>query len=967
MKRFLLLIVIAAMTIGVLAQAPQKFNYQAVARDASGVLLKNSNLTIRIGIQQNTTTVWQEDHDVVTNEFGLFTLEIGGSLAENGSGSVGSFEDIDWGAGVYEINIQVNDGSGFQDLGDKELLSVPYALYAASGVDDADPDPSNEIQTLTYNSALLELSNSGGSADLSDLINDLDADPENEFQDLMFSLGRISLSDDPTTTSIDIDNRIEDISGWGLYEDTILTTRPVAIVTKEAQTEEPLFEVRNDLGNPVFAVFNDGVMIYVDEDKKGVKGGFAVGGYNAKTKGITQEYLRVTPDSVRVYVPELPYDEQKMGGFAVGGYDTKTNEVIANYMEVTKSNTNIYFDTVETKGVKGGFAVGGYNAPGKAGVNQLMSLTPENYLIGENAGMSLTTGLYNSFLGYEAGTENTTGSNNVFIGRKSGVKNLGADENTFVGNESGYNTIDGHGNVYIGNQSGFDNRAGYFNTFAGYQSGYANTSHYNSIFGYQAGFNKTEGKSNTFMGHQAGYGYPLGGPGNTGANNVFVGKSSGFSNTSGSSNVFMGNGAGYSNQIGENNVFMGTSAGGSNIGGSSNVFMGNTSGNNNTSGENNVFIGRAAGYANTSGVANVFIGDAAGYSNTLGSYNTILGYQAGYSLTGGLNYWEGAYNTIIGYEAGKAIKKGFKNILIGYRAGYSIRDNRYNIIIGEQAGTNLEGVLGEELIGQSNILMGYRTGVGLTTGSSNIMLGLNSGTDCSIDAEDNVWIGVASGRSSASSRSVFIGESAGYGEDADDKLVIQTGYTGSDNANNALIYGDFFSKYLIVNGRFTTSTNSSYNYAATFKNDGNLESRYGVRVQAGTDDATGTNYMFDIYDGDGSYQGGLLLIDGSVFLAGTSDIRLKKDIVNTSINAVSLLENLRVVDFSYIKNPGVRHTGYIAQEVKEEFPEMVNYNEMEDVYTTSPSTLIPVLHKAIQEQQAQIEMLEKRIAKLEAK
>ena len=69
MKRFLLLIIISAFIIGVSAQAPQKFNYQAVARDASGDLLKNTELTIRIGIIQNSTVVWQEDHVKSTNDF----------------------------------------------------------------------------------------------------------------------------------------------------------------------------------------------------------------------------------------------------------------------------------------------------------------------------------------------------------------------------------------------------------------------------------------------------------------------------------------------------------------------------------------------------------------------------------------------------------------------------------------------------------------------------------------------------------------------------------------------------------------------------------------------------------------------------------------------------------------------------------------------------------------------------------
>jgi hypothetical protein len=63
--------------------------------------------------------------------------------------------------------------------------------------------------------------------------------------------------------------------------------------------DSALFEVKNQDGNTVFAVFNEGVRVYIDDDEvKGLKGGFAVGGFSS-SKGITNEYLRVTPDSVR--------------------------------------------------------------------------------------------------------------------------------------------------------------------------------------------------------------------------------------------------------------------------------------------------------------------------------------------------------------------------------------------------------------------------------------------------------------------------------------------------------------------------------------------------------------------------------------------------------------------------------------------------------------------------------------------
>ncbi|MBI4649209.1 MAG: hypothetical protein HY738_22095, partial [Bacteroidia bacterium] len=67
-----------------------------------------------------------------------------------------------------------------------------------------------------------------------------------------------------------------------------------------------LFHVQNAIGDTVFAVYSEGVRIYIkDEVAKatGSRSGFAVGGFSV-TKGLTNEYLRVTPDSSRIYTKD---------------------------------------------------------------------------------------------------------------------------------------------------------------------------------------------------------------------------------------------------------------------------------------------------------------------------------------------------------------------------------------------------------------------------------------------------------------------------------------------------------------------------------------------------------------------------------------------------------------------------------------------------------------------------------------
>ena len=98
--------------------------------------------------------------------------------------------------------------------------------------------------------------------------------------------------------------------------------------------DSALFEVRNLEGQTVFAVYPEGTRVYVlDEEAKGKKGGFSVGGYSRTTKGVTQEYMRVTPDSIRLYIDESD-TKGKKGGFAVGGY-SRTTKGESDYFNIS--------------------------------------------------------------------------------------------------------------------------------------------------------------------------------------------------------------------------------------------------------------------------------------------------------------------------------------------------------------------------------------------------------------------------------------------------------------------------------------------------------------------------------------------------------------------------------------------------------------------------------------------------------
>lgn len=121
------------------AQVPQKFNYQAVARNAQGQLLLNQTIKIRASILNGSatgTSQYRETHSVTTNaQTGLFSISIGGGVVIAGSGA---FSAITWGSGTKYLKIEMDPagGNNFVLVGTSQLLSVPYALYAEKSATD---------------------------------------------------------------------------------------------------------------------------------------------------------------------------------------------------------------------------------------------------------------------------------------------------------------------------------------------------------------------------------------------------------------------------------------------------------------------------------------------------------------------------------------------------------------------------------------------------------------------------------------------------------------------------------------------------------------------------------------------------------------------------------------------------------------------------------------------------------------
>lgn len=129
-KKLFTFLMIMALAVVAMAQAPEKFSYQAVVRDASGNLVSNSPVGVRVSILKNSASgvsVYCETHHLNTNTNGLLTMEIGGGTLVGGD-----FASIQWGDGPYFLKMEtdVTGGSNYTISATQQLLSVPYALYA---------------------------------------------------------------------------------------------------------------------------------------------------------------------------------------------------------------------------------------------------------------------------------------------------------------------------------------------------------------------------------------------------------------------------------------------------------------------------------------------------------------------------------------------------------------------------------------------------------------------------------------------------------------------------------------------------------------------------------------------------------------------------------------------------------------------------------------------------------------------
>ncbi len=377
-----------------LAQFPNSFKYQTVVRDASGAILSNQNVSFKMSILQASTTVYTETFDKTTNDFGLVNLNIGTGTTND------DFSAINWKLEDYSLKTELDEtgGSNYIEMGTSTLVAVPFAMY------------SKDVETkqiLNFHNDTLYLTD-GGQVFMGDYAGLWQQNNSNLYYN----------------------------DGWVGVGTSTPSGMMVIQGDENVDPDSALFEVKNKNGQTIFAVYDGGVRIYVDDNASKIntdKGGFAVGGYRLN-KSMTNEYLRVTPDSVRIYIRED--DGAKIntdkGGFAVGGY--RLNKSISNdFFNIGASDSTEIINPSQARVMwypfKEAFLVG------KVLIEHRDSIGFNSFAAGFE---SKSKGDYSQAMGYQA---RAAGFNSTSIGIHSnavGDNSMAFGDSTYAGGHASY-------------------------------------------------------------------------------------------------------------------------------------------------------------------------------------------------------------------------------------------------------------------------------------------------------------------------------------------------------------------------------------------------------------------------------------------------------------------------------------------------------------------------------------------------
>jgi hypothetical protein len=635
------------------------------------------------------------------------------------------------------------------------------------------------------------------------------------------------------------------------------------------------------------------------------------------------------------------------------------------------------------------------------GKDVLRSVTGGSYLtaVGHEALYSNTSGYNNTAIGSAALNANTTGLANTAVGSNSLQSNTTANFVTAVGNHALRNNTTGGNNTAVGSGALEFNSTGELNSAFGYDALKKNTTGIrNTAVGVNALVDNTTGSGNAATGFSAllrnttGYNNTATGQyslalNTTGYNNTALGESALYPNTTGYNNTAVGQGALKNNSTGFDNSALGEGTLGNNTTGKYNSGFGRESLHRNSSGEFNTGLGWRAGFETTTGNNNTAIGRQAGNANTTGSNNTAIGAEANFganNLTNataiGFGAIAAASNTIqLGNTAvtdvitSGSITTGKDIIVSGVIVGRGTGNvpNNNNVAIGTRglAGTgSANTAVGNDALianttGANNVSIGSGSLFTNTTGTSNVAIGHLAlwkntiGINNTANGREALKEFVGSNNTAIGYRALFGSSGASTGT-SNTAVGSSAGINIRNGSNNIVIGGGdgvetgSFNTLIGVNARVSTASFSSatvIGYNAMAQGDNSTAIGNGAIAAANT-----------IRLGNSTVSS----IGGQVAWTAASDSRIKKNIVNSTYGLATVLK-LRPVEYNLTSND-LKQVGFIAQEVQKLVPEVVTGKEGDlskgEILGITYSNLVPVLTKAIQEQQKQIEDQNAKIA-----
>jgi hypothetical protein len=455
-----------------------------------------------------------------------------------------------------------------------------------------------------------------------------------------------------------------------------------------------------------------------------------------------------------------------------------------------------------------------------------------------------------------------------------------------------------------------------------------------------------------------------------GTSNFRAGVNAGNSITSGGNfNTVVGDEAGTAITTGDNNVALGYKALFTEDTGQRSVAIGDfaLTVQNNDDSNYNTAVGYAAGTAVTTGVQNTFIGGLAGNAITTAPSNTAVGYSALLSNS------TGGGNTAVGYEALRN-STAASNTAVGTYSLYTNTSGTYNTAIGVDIPGTALGALGNNTTGSNNTAVGTAALAATTTGDKNVALGDSAGYS-NTTGTGNVFLGNGAGYNTTGSGNTFVGGSTSG-------LYYPAGYLVTSGANNTIIGG-----YNGNEGSLDIRTSS--NNIVLSDGDGNprvhITSSGSMRqlanagvvglalAQATTSDSD--NAIRYHRNSDITHSGDVRFVvfsSGNVqntnnSYAGISDEKLKDNITDATPK-LEKLKQVKVRSYNFKDEPDFKQIGVVAQELETVFPNLVETIDDQDMGLTKSvkySVFVPILIKAIQEQQTIIESLTARITTLE--